>query len=164
MANINKDNKLEKIYTPDNLTNHMLDLLDKYYDGEVTEFLEPAAGSGNMIDVIQSRNRPILSYDIFNETGREDIIEEDFLKTKLTYKPGRVTIMNPPFAKGLKFMYKCLSVSDIVISILSIGSWVNFDYYKYPNLELIEIGNKTEFSNGGKYDICIMVVRRNNEV
>jgi len=159
MSNKSKDNKLEKIYTPDRLTNHLLDLLDEYYKGDISEFLEPTAGSGQMIDVIKSRyNKPVIAFDIFNETKRKDIVEQDFLKLRLDYKKDRVTIMNPPFANGLKMVYKALEVSDFVVTILSCSSWSNFDYEHY-DVELIEVIKKQIFSDNRGYAICIMVIK-----
>lgn len=159
MSNINKENKLEKIYTTEPLINHLLDLLDEYYKEPIYQFLEPAAGSGNIIDVIKKRyNNKIIAFDIYNETKRKDIFEYDFLKSKLDKIKGTVTIMNPPFQKGLKFVYKALEISDIVISILSINSWINFDYLNYE-CDLIEIIKNQPFSDNNKYDICIMVCR-----
>lgn len=159
MGNIRIDNKLEKIYTPDYLTKHLLELLDEWYKEDIVEFLEPTAGSGQMLDYIKTRfQQPVLAYDIFNEIGRTDIVEQDFLKLILPYKKGRVTIMNPPFQKGIKMVYKALEMSDIVISILSLNSFVNFNYEKY-DVKVVELINKQTFSDGKKYDICIIVVK-----
>jgi len=157
MSNLIKGS-LEKIYTPKALTNHLLDLLSEYYNDDITEFLEPAAGSGAMIDVIKSRyHQPILAVDIFNETYRKDITQHNFLSLPMTYKKGRVCIMNPPFSKGLKFMYKALESCDMVISILSYSSFTSFKYDDY-NCKLIELISKQKFSDGKSYEICIMVV------
>jgi hypothetical protein len=159
MSNLNKENKLEKIYTSKPLINHLFDLLDTHYNEEITEFLEPASGSGNIINSIKEKyNQNIIAFDIFNETNRSDIIQQDFLKTNIQYKKGRVCIMNPPFMKGIVFFKKCLQVCDIVISILSINSFLNINYNDY-NCELIELINKQPFCDGKKYDICIVVIK-----
>ena len=157
---------LEKIYTPNKLTDFLIEQVKKFNNTPITEILEPAAGSGQMVDRIQEHYEsvPILAYDIYNETGRDDIIEADFLKLKgLEYKPGRITIMNPPFTKGLKFIYKCLEYSDLVFAITSSNSFMNVDYDKYEMLELYFI-KQAEFSDGNKYAINIMVIKKKGEL
>ena len=89
---------LEKIYTPNKLTDFLIEIIKRQYKDEIVEILEPAAGSGQMIDRVRFHypNTSLIAYDILNETKRDDIIETDFLKQKLEYKKGRITIMNPP--------------------------------------------------------------------
>jgi len=163
MGNIKMDTiegRLEKIYTPEPLVKHLIGLLKEYYKEPITEFLEPASGSGNIIDVLKKEyaDIPIIAYDIFNESKREDIIESNFLKIKIPYKKGRVAIMNPPFSNAIKFIYKCLECSDLVISIMSMNSWANIDYKKY-NVDIIELIKSQPFSDGKGYDISIIVIK-----
>ena len=47
MANVSKSNEFEKIYTPENLISHLCDLLDEYKTRDITQFIEPSAGSGH---------------------------------------------------------------------------------------------------------------------
>jgi len=161
MANIDKDNKLEKIYTPEKLTMYLLSCLKEFYTEPITEFLEPAAGDGKIIDILRREypSTPILAYDIMNESARPDIIEADFLKTKIDYKKGRITVMNPPFTRGTKFIYKCLQISDYVVSITAAGTFVSLDW-DIVEADAIRISKKTLFENGKTYDIAVLCLRK----
>lgn len=130
MANINKENPHEKHYSPDILIEEMFSILERNHHEPITEFLETSAGSGNIVNHFIEKGVTYQAYDIFNETHREDITQLDYLKHKIEYKEGRVTIMNPPFNKGLKFLYKSLQESDYVVSIMSANSLLNLDYSK----------------------------------
>jgi len=154
-----KKRSLEKIYTPKQLSLFLLKQLKRFNNFNITEFLEPSAGSGQLLDVIKEQypNIPLNAFDIKNETHRKDIIECNFLKCDIRYKKGRVTIMNPPFSKGTKFIYKCLSISDIVISITSLNTLLSLDYDKV-NVRAIRIFKDYEFSNKKKYDICVFTI------
>jgi hypothetical protein len=127
MSNYKGEDREEKHYTPSELLDEMFSLEKRFVDFDITEYLENSAGSGNIIDRFK---KPYIAFDINNETGRQDIKECDYIKEKIDYKEGRVCIMNPPFAKGLKFLYKALKESDYVISILSQNSLLNIDYSK----------------------------------
>ncbi len=166
-----KKGSLEKVYTPNKLTDFLVDIIKDKCDFNITEILEPSAGSGQMIDRLQHHypDTNILAYDIFNETEREDITEADFLKLNkkkikdLEYKSGRITVMNPPFSKGLKFIYKSLEVSDMVFCITSSNSFMNLDYDKYILEELYFI-KKAYFSNGNAYGINMMAIKKKEEI
>ena len=160
MGNLKKGD-LEKIYTPKSLTIWMLDLLKKHYKEEITEFLEPSAGDGAIIDVLKKEysNIPILAYDIYNETNRDDIIEQDFFKVKLEYKKGRVTIMNPPFNKAGRFIKKAAEFSDYVVTIASTNTFLNLDYNVF-DVDKIDIFKKYEFNNNKKYPICVIALKK----
>jgi len=161
MSNLNKENPLEKIYTPRHIIEYLDDCLKEFYKGDITEFLEPAAGDGQILNYLSEVyvDIPVLAYDIFNETGREDIIEADFLKTPLEYKAGRVTIMNPPFTKGTRFIKRCLEVSDYVIAITSASTFVSLDWDTIE-ADCIRISKKTKFINYEKgTDIAILCLK-----
>ena len=125
MGNYKGDDRKEAHFTTDELIDEMFELLNKYYKDDVTEYLENSAGDGRIIDRF---DKPYIAFDI--ESRRDDIKECDYLKEKINYKKGRVCIMNPPFQKGLKFLYKALKESDYVVSILSQNSLLNIDYDK----------------------------------
>ena len=131
MGNYNKEDKrrLEKHYTPGKLTDEMFKLKEKYIDFDITEYLENSAGGGSIIDRFE-KDIPYIAFDIEPEKYRDDIKKCDYLKEKIDYKEGRVCMMNPPFNKGLKFLYKALKESDYVICILSQNSIINIDYTK----------------------------------
>jgi len=127
MSNYKGEDRLEKHYSPTQLIEEMFHLLKTHYKGDIQEYLENSAGSGNIIEYF---DKPYIAFDIYNETGREDIKECNYLKEKIDYKEGRVCVMNPPFQNGLKFLYKALKESDYVVSILSQNSLLNIDYDK----------------------------------
>ena len=159
MANIKESNKLEKHYTPEKLIDYCFKQLDTYYKDDITEYLENSAGSGNIIDFIKEHRdcKEYIAYDIFNETLRPDIKQVDYLKEKIDYKKGRVCVMNPPFQKGLKFVYKALKECDYVVSILSSNSLLNLNYDDYIVDDLI-IVKKVDFGSC-KMDILILCIR-----
>lgn len=149
MGNYRKDNMEEKYYTPDYMVEELFNLKDKYVDFEISEYLENSAGGGSIVDKF---DKPYKAYDIINETGREDIIECDYLKEKIEYKKGRVTIMNPPFNKGLKFLYKSLKEGDYTIALLSQNSLLNMDYSKVW-VEEIQLWKKVTFGSA-----CVNII------
>lgn len=160
MANYKGEDRLEKHYTTDYLMDYMdQNILKKYFQGNVSEFLENSAGGGYMVDYLKSKyNVPVLAFDIKNETGRTDITECDYLKTKIEYKSGRVAFINPPFAKGLKFVYKSLEECDYCIAILSVNSFMNIDYDKY-DVDCIDIFKNYDFGSC-KVSICIIGIKK----
>lgn len=153
--------KSEKHYTNEELLDEMFSLMNKYHPNP-TEILENSAGSGNMIDYLKSKlDCNIIAYDILNETKREDIKECNYLKEKIDYKEGRLAFINPPFTKGLKFVYKALEECDRVIAILSQNSLINLDYDKYY-LEEGQLWRGYDFDTC-KVSICIIVVRKKRD-
>jgi hypothetical protein len=158
MSNYKGDDRMEKHYTPKDLIDELFLLKDKYVDFNITEYLENSAGCGNIIDRF---DKDYIAFDIFNETNREDIKQCDYLKEKIEYKEGRVSIINPPFTKGLKFVYKSLEEGDMTIAILAVNSLLNIDYSKYWLLEG-QIWKNKDFGSC-KVSICIVVLRKRKE-
>lgn len=158
MANYNGEDREEKFYTPTELIDELLDLKERFCDVEITEYLENSAGCGNIIDRF---DKPFIAYDINNETNREDIYECNYLKEKIEYKEGRVAIINPPFNKGLKFLYKALEEGDWAFTILSQNSLLNLDYTKYW-VEEIQLWRGYIFGET-KVTVCLMAVRKRRE-
>ena len=158
MGNLKESNKEEKHYTPEELIDELFNILHQNYKEPITEYLESSAGDGRIIDRF---DKPYIAYDIINETGRADIIEADYLKTKIPYKKGRVCVQNPPFNKGLKFIYKALEESDYCVSVLSYNSLFNLDYSKYW-IDETRLWRNFEFENC-KISIVIVGVRKKRE-
>lgn len=155
MSNYKKEDRLEKHYTTDDLIQELFKYLDEFYPYEITEFLENSAGDGRIVDFIKDKyKKDVVAYDIFNETKRYDIKECDYLKEKIEYKKGRVAIINPPFQKGLKFVYKALKECDCVITILSSTSILSIDYDSYDTGD-IWLYKNYKFDNC-KVSICII--------
>lgn len=163
MSNLSKTNKLEKVYTPKLITNILLEHLKEVYNENITQFLEPSAGNGAMIDVIKEYypNIEIESYDIKPE--REDIKQMDFLQSKLEYKKGCIAIMNPPFTKGIKFIDKALERAELVITILSSNTLFSIDYSKYDAKKITFMKNAL-FLDGKKYNIAIISIMKKNRI
>ena len=158
MGNYKGDDRREAHYTTDILIEGMFEMLETNYKEPITEFLENSAGDGRLIDALKSKyDIPVLAYDIHDE-GRDDIhIIKDYLKEKIEYKKGRVAFINPPFANGLKFVYKALKECDYVVSILSINSFINIDYDKYE-VDEIYIYRKVDFGTW-KINVCLIGIR-----
>ena len=163
MANVIEENKNEAHYTPDKLIKEMGDILNKYYDGEIIEFLENSAGDGRIIDTLYNLypEKSVLAYDIENRLNRSDIKTCNYLKEKIGYKKGRVCIMNPPFQKGIKFLYKSLSECDYVVSIMAANSLLNIDYDKVW-MDEIQLYKNYDFITC-KTDIIIVACRNKKE-
>ena len=160
MGNYKGEDRLEKHYTTEYLYNYMnQEVLKKYYDGNISEFIENSAGDGRMVDYLKSvYDQDVIAFDIHNETKREDITECDYLKTKIEYKEGRVGFINPPFGKGLKFVYKSLEEGDYCVAILSVSSFLNIDYDKY-DVDCIDIFKNYDFGSC-KTAICIIGIKK----
>lgn len=159
MANYDKENMLEKHYTTKELYEEMYKVLNEFYDKDVTEFLENSAGDGRLIDFLfLETGKEVIAFDKYNETKRKDIIECDYLKQKIEYKAGRVAFINPPFAKGLKFIYKALEECDYCVSIMAISSILNLDYEKY-DVDTIDIYRNYDFGSC-KTSICIVAIKK----
>lgn len=156
MGNYKLEDRKEAHYTPNELVDEMFYLLNKYYNGDISEFLENSAGDGRIIDRF---DKPYIAFDI--ESKRKDIKECNYLKEEIEYKEGRVCIMNPPFHNGLKFLYKALKECDYVVSILSQNSLLNLDYDKVWCDE-IELWKKYDFVSC-KANIIIVACRSKKE-
>ena len=160
MGNYKGEDRLERHFTTEYLYNYMnTEILKKYYKGDITEFLENSAGDGRMVDYLKSEyNLPVLACDISNDYEREDIKECNYLKEKIEYKKGRVGFINPPFNKGLKFIYKTLEECDYCVAILSVSSFLNIDYDKY-DVDTIDIFKNYDFDSC-KTTICIIGISK----
>ena len=159
MGNYKGEDRLEKHYTPDWLKDEMSLMLSEFYKGDITEFLENSAGDGSLIDYLKQKyNKPVIAFDILNETHREDIKECNYLKEKIGYKKGRISFQNPPFQNGLKFVYKSLEECDYCVSILSMQSFLNIDYDKYE-VDNIWIYRNVDFGSC-KVGICIIGIKK----
>jgi hypothetical protein len=159
-----KTGDLEKIYTSQGLIQYLDELFNTWCNiDDYDEILEPAAGSGNILDYFKNKypNKKVLAYDIFNETQREDIIETDFLKYKgLEYNDRRITIMNPPFTKATSFIKKSLEVSKFVIAITGNSTFLNLDY-DAMDVKEIQLINKQPFEGTDKtYNVAILIIEK----
>jgi len=158
MGNFKKDNMTEFIKTPVKLGEFMVEKSKEYFNN-IEEIIDVCAGDGALTDVIERYyDIPVLKYDI--EPRREDIIEMDFTKgwKKIGYKKNRLIIINPPFNKTLKFIYKSLEISDYVVSLGGSNSLVNFKWDEYDVLESFLI-KKQYFNDDITMDISMFVIK-----
>ena len=170
MSNL-KAGDLEQIETPHKLTDYLINNFIKDKEN-ITEILEPTAGSGLMLDRIKHHfpNIPTIAFEIDSGqiNGREDIWIENFLDKKLfkkhnlEYKKGRVAIMNPPFSRAIKMMYKCLEICDVVYCIAGQGMFLNIDYEKYI-VDDIHYIKKATFADNKEYTINMISLRKKSD-
>jgi len=158
MGNYLGEDRLEHHETPHQLIEELFSILERFYKEEITEYLESCAGKGRIVDYF---NKPYLAYDIEKYTDRKDIKITNYLKEKIEYKKGRVAVINPPFNKGLKFVYKALEECDYVVCILSQNSILNLDYTKYW-VDEIQLWRNYQFENT-KVSVSLMGVRKRKE-
>lgn len=90
----------------------------KEYGINVSEYIEPSAGSGGFSDLVEC-----IAYDIAPDS--ENIIKADFLELDISYKEGRVIFGNPPFGKrnnlARRFYKKSCKICDVIAFILPIS-------------------------------------------
>ena len=114
----------------------------------ITEYIEPSAGSGVFLDYL---DKPYLAYDIKPDDSR--VVKQDYLNLDLDYKKGRCIIGNPPFGNSKndlvkKFYNKSIIVADYVVFILPISQYKNdinlheFDLLHSEDLGLREYSDK----------------------
>jgi predicted RNA methylase len=162
MGNYKEDNKTEFIQTPSSLGRFMLELSKKHFNN-VDEILEPCAGAGALVNIIEEfYDVPILKYDI--EPRRDDIIELNFQKDykKIKYKENRLTIMNPPFAKSISFITKALEISDMLVTLCGANTLINLDWDKYEVLEAYHIKGQY-YNDDVKVNTGLFVIKNKND-
>lgn len=155
MANLNLKNKNEKHYTDNKLINLMFNLMEKYIIPTNHTLLENSAGKGYIIDEwIKRYNLPYIAYDI--EPERNDIIKSNYLKTDIP-NGNYITIMNPPFTLGNKFLNKAIDESEYVVSILSSSTIMSIN----ENIDIIEgyLIKNYDF-NSCETDISIIICKK----
>ena len=166
MSNRNRSNLLEKVYTPDILTLELIELLRKHSQEPLEALLEPCSGSGSIVDVLYKEfpKTPVIAYDIFNETKRDDIIEADFLKLDLKYTPGTACITNVPFHLSIKFINKIMAVSDIGIIITGSTTLLSNKMWNSDIFDVVSVHHKkyVPFSDGNRYSINIWALHKKN--
>ena len=98
-------------------------------DENITEYLEPSAGSGVFLDFL---DKPYLAYDI--EPEDERVNKQDYLSLNLEYKKGRCVIGNPPFgSRGnliTSFYKKSIQLGDYISFILPYSLTSNTSYFQ----------------------------------
>ena len=126
-------------------------------DIQITETIEPSAGSG----AFSSRIQNCIAYDI--EPESENIIKQDFLTLDIPYKKGRLIIGNPPFGKSnslsVKFFKKSVEIADYIAFIQPISQLNNtLQMYEFDLIKSIDLG-ETDFSDR-KLHCCFNIYKR----
>tara|TARA_R110002012_G_C11477000_1_gene594612 strand:+ start:66 stop:824 length:759 start_codon:yes stop_codon:yes gene_type:complete len=153
---MSKNIELDKFYTPKETAKKCIDIFwNTFFD--VTEIIEPSAGSGSFS--LQIPN--CIAYDL--EPEHESIIKQDFLKLDLPYKQGRAFIGNPPFGYtnnlSRSFYKHACKMADMIAFILPIGLLNNTDsLYEFDLVKSFDLGI-IEYS-GYKVHCCFNLYHR----
>ena len=156
MAKIEND----KYYTQKELAKYCVEKVREIIGQDnITEWLEPSAGSGNFLDYLDNN---YLAYDILPEDNR--IVKQDYLELDLEYKKGRCIIGNPPYGRCLnlaqKFYKKSILLGDYIAFILPISQLNNNrSFYEFDLIYSEDLG-KRDYS-GVKLHCCFNIYRRN---
>ena len=121
---------LDKYYTPPDLAEYIVNKT-KLIIGEdnISEYLEPSAGTGVFLDYLDKLGKNYLAYDIEPEDDKGRIAKCDFLELDLEYKNKRCVIGNPPYGKvntlAVKFYKKSIQLGDYISFILPSSQFNN---------------------------------------
>ena len=153
---MSKNIELDKFYTPKETAKKCIDMFNDTFKN-VTEIIEPSAGSGNFS--LQIPN--CIAYDL--EPEHESIIKQDFLKLDLPYRQGRAFIGNPPFGDrnnlSRSFYKHACKMADMIGFILPISQLDNTDsLYLFDLVKSIDLG-EMEYS-GMKVHCCFNLYKR----
>jgi hypothetical protein len=121
----------DKYYTSPELAQYVVNKTKEILGEEnITEYLEPSAGSGVFLDVLDKEDKPYLAYDIEPEDNKSRIIKQDYLTLDLDYKKGRCVIGNPPYLNNKtlifeQFYNKSVMLGDYISFILPVSQLDN---------------------------------------
>uniref|UniRef100_A0A6C0LIZ8 Methyltransferase small domain-containing protein n=1 Tax=viral metagenome TaxID=1070528 RepID=A0A6C0LIZ8_9ZZZZ len=115
----------EKYYTKTNISTDCIDFFDEHikpdYDNDL--IIEPSAGDGAFSNILFSRYKNVLAYDIMPE--HDSIEKQNFLEMKIPtswYDRTVHVITNPPFGKqsgkAKQFIRKCSRFANTISFIL----------------------------------------------
>jgi len=135
---MSKTINLDKFYTPIDTAKYCINLAYKYCKN-ITEIIEPSAGSGAFSNQIKN----CIAYDLVPE--HDSIIKHDFLKLNLPYKSGRLIIGNPPFGNrnnlSRSFYKHSVKLGDYVAFILPISQLNNVDsLFEFDLINSVDLG------------------------
>lgn len=155
MSNRLKD---DKYYTSAELANYCIDQVYKIVGKEnIDEIIEPSAGNGSFSNQIKG----CIAYDIDPE--HESIVQQDYLKLGLNYKPKRLIIGNPPFGSRMnlaqKFFKKSVEIADYVAFILPISQLNNTNsLYEFDLIHSEDLDKQTYTDR--ELHCCFNIYRR----
>ena len=129
---------------------------------EISEFLEPSAGTGVFSNYIATSGLDVVAIDIAPEG--ENIIQADYLEYQLEYVKGRCVIGNPPYGNRLslanKFFKKSIEICDYIVFILPISQLNNTQtLYQFDLLYSEDLGELL-FSGDRRVHCCLNVYVR----
>lgn len=118
----------DKYYTPVNIANHCFDVaIAKIGTENISEIIEPSCGNGAFYH--HEKYVPDIGFDIDPQFQFKNVKREDFLKSSLEYKAGRLIIGNPPYGRCMnmaqKFYKKSVLIADYIAFILPISQLNN---------------------------------------
>lgn len=112
--------KYDKFYTKTEIAERCYTSLKSLLKDRTYLFLEPSAGSGNILDVLKANNESFYACDILPES--KDIETKDFLNDELSLTGNVIAFGNPPFGKkgktAIEFINKAFEYSQVVAFIL----------------------------------------------
>ena len=154
---MSKNIELDKFYTPIETSKFCVELMLKTFKFEISEFIEPSAGSGNFSKLVPN----CIAYDIQPED--DSIIKADFLSLKIPYIKGRVIFGNPPFGDrnnlSVKFYKKSVQIADGIAFILPISQLNNSDsLFDFDLIESVDLGVLSY--SGMKIHCCFNIYQR----
>ncbi len=143
----------------------MIENLFKYHKIKEGNVLEPSAGNGNFVKVINDKSNNRITaleirkeeYDNLNQYADEVIID-DFLKWKPN-KKYKTIIGNPPYTYALEFIEKCFEISDhdteivMLLRTAFLESKKRYDFWqRHPVSKLYVLSQRPSFLQNGKSD------------
>ena len=137
MAKIEND----KYYTSRELAEYVVNKTKEIIgENNITEYLEPSAGSGVFLDFL---DKPYLAYDLYPEDDR--VVKQDYLTLDLEYKKGRCIIGNPPYGDrnnlSRAFYKKSISIGEYIAFILPISQFNNISsLYEFDLIHSEDLG------------------------
>lgn len=150
--NLGQRRKSDFYETPYSLTRHLLNVEPMW-----NQVLEPAAGKGAIVRVLQSAKYNVTAYDV----------ERDFLKETRKFP---VIVTNPPFSLAHEFIQHAMTVAELKFCFLLPLSHLHgkqrFDSlaYRNPNFPLARVHIFTRYPmlgdplrDDGKYRTGMMV-------
>lgn len=139
----------DKYYTPIDLANHCLDLVDKYIGKDnISEIIEPSCGNGAFFH--HDKIIPHFAYDISPEVVGDVstmVFKKDYLELKIPYEYGRLIVGNPPYGNHLnlaqKFYKKATKEADYIAFILPISQLNNTNsMYEFDIIHSEDLGER----------------------
>ena len=156
----------DKYYTSPELAKYVVDITHEIIGEEnITEYLEPSAGSGVFLDYLDELNKSYLAYDIEPEDSKDRIVKQNYLELNLDYKKGRCVIGNPPFGRAntlsVRFYKKSIHICDYIVFILPISQYQNnIQMYEFDLIYSENLGVQN-YSDRQIY-CCLNIYKKNS--